>query len=194
MSLPENPYISPLRLPGPGERLRSAVSEAGSPYVGTGPVVTRPPHVTAESNVFKPTTSITPETGAFYGLFVEGGDTFLQGGTVTAGDGTEVVDAFEVLSGGSPVGTDGQHLVIRATLNGVVEDAVLLPGCNLTAVSTPSAETTVSDNTLPTAAASTGKYCYISLGVFTATAFLPARIGNIQIGFCPGTGYTVSRA
>jgi hypothetical protein len=156
-------------------------------------VVTRPPHVTAESNVFKPTTSITPETGAFYGLFVDGGDTFLQGGTVTAGDGTEVVDSHEVLSGGSPVGTDGQHLVIRATVNGVVEDGVLLPGCNLVAVSTPAAGP-VLDNTLPTALHPTGKYCYISLGVFTPTVFLPARIGNIQIGFCPGTGYTVSRA
>jgi hypothetical protein len=162
--------------------------------IGGGPVTTRPPHVIAETNAFKPTTSITPETGAFYGLFVDGGDTFLQGGTVTAGDGTETVDSHEVLSGGSPVGTDGQHLVIRATVNGVVEDGVLLPGCNLTAVSTPTELTTVPDNTLPTALDSTGKYCYISLGVFTPTVFLPARIGNIQIGFCPGTGYTVSRA
>lgn len=194
MSLPDNPYISPLRLSGPGDSLRPADSEAGSPFIGTGPVVTRPPHVVAESNLFVPTSSITPETGAFYGLFEVSGDTFLQGGTVTAGGGTETVAAYEVLSSGTPVGSDGEHLVIRATVDGVVEDAVLLPGCTLTAVSAPTEITPVPDNTLPTAADSVGKYCYISLGVFTATAFLPARIGNIQIGFCPGNGYSVSRS
>jgi len=47
---PENPFIPPLNLPGPGARLRYAGQSAGSPMVESGPVITRPPHVVAEQN------------------------------------------------------------------------------------------------------------------------------------------------
>jgi hypothetical protein len=48
--MPENPFIPPLNLPGPGQRLRYAGQESGSPMIDGGPVATRPPHVIAETN------------------------------------------------------------------------------------------------------------------------------------------------
>lgn len=141
----------------------------------------------------EPTAALT--SGAFYGQYVNSttGDTYLQGGTVTGGDGTETIDDIKIIDSGTgdPTHAAGQHMYIEATGNGVVSDGVLLPGWNLTNA-TVGYGATVPDNTLPTASSSSGKKCYVDLGVFTAEAFFPAQVGNVQISFCPGN-YSVSR-
>lgn len=192
---PENPFIPPLNLPGPGQRLRYAGQSAGSPMVDTGPVITHPPHVVAEQNRFIERNAVIVTDGAFYGTSVVSGDTFLQGGTVTAGAGTVTISPIKVIDDVDGVlGTNGHHLYLECTGSGIVEDDVLVPGWNLTAVvQPPVSAATVPANTLPTAVSPTGKKVYISLGVFTSTGFNPARVGNIQISFCPGN-YTVSRS
>jgi hypothetical protein len=193
--MPENPFIPPLNLPGPGARLRYAGQSAGSPMVDSGPVITQPPHVVVEQNRFVEPNAVVVTDGAFYGLLDVSGDTYLQGGTVTAGDGTITVPSIKVVDGDTgPEGTADHHLYLECTGDGVVEDDVLVPGWNISAVVDPPVSgATVPDNTLPTAVSSTGKKVYISLGVFTSTGFAPARVGNIQISFCPGN-YTVSRS
>jgi hypothetical protein len=137
----------------------------------------------------------TVEFGAFYGLIADGGDIYLQGGTVTAGDNTIAWDAVKVVDGSTgPEGDPGDHLVLQCTGNGVVEDDVLMPGFNLTDLADAILDSgSIPENTLPTAASSTEKNAYISLGTFTSTGFAPARVGNIQIGFCPSS-YNITRS
>lgn len=134
-------------------------------------------------------------SGAFYNVYVAtDGHTYLQGGTVTGGDGTKTFADIKVVdSGTGPVGGAGDHLYIEAVGDGVTSDGVLIPGWNLTPGSTSTGtNSTVPSNTLPTAASPDGKNCYIDLGVFTDTEFLSASVGNIAIYFCIG-GYTVLR-
>lgn len=133
--------------------------------------------------------------GAFFTLYVDGsGDTYLQGGTVTAGDETKTIADIKVIdSGTGPEQAAGVHMYVDAEGDGVVEDGVLLPGFNLVPANTSIAyNSTIPANTLPTAAAETGKKCRVDLGVFTASGFLPSNIGNVAIYYCPGA-YTVRR-
>ncbi len=191
----ENPYIPSIDLSGPGQRLRSAVQEVGAPMFEGGPVRTSIPHAEASAKFYDPANVIAVDYGAFYGLLDVSGDTYLQGGTVTAGNNTITVDNIKVIDGTTGIeGTVDHHLYLECTGNGVLEDDVLVPGWNLTAVvQPPVSAATVPDNTLPTAASATAKKVYISLGVYTTDGFAPARVGNIQISFCPGN-YTVSRS
>jgi hypothetical protein len=164
--------MSPVRLEAPRGRQRGGV---GSENVGQG--------------------TTTQSAGSFYNVYVsaDDGHTYLQGGTVTGGDGTDTIADIKVIDSGSgPVSAVGNHLYVEATGNGVVEDGVLLPGWDLTSASTGTAASVPSD-TLPTASSSSGKKCYVDLGVFTSDDFLPAAAGSIRISFCPGS-YTVSRS
>jgi hypothetical protein len=131
--------------------------------------------------------------GAFFTMYVDGsGDTYLQGGTVTGGDGTVTIADIKVIDAGTGIeGTAGDHLYIDATGDGVVADDVLIPGWNLDSATTGTAST-VPSNTLPTAADELAKKFYLDLGVFTADDFLPSSAGNIRIFFCPGS-YSVAR-
>lgn len=140
----------------------------------------------------------TVEFGAFYGLIADGGDIYLQGGTVTAGDNTIAWDAVKVVDGSTgPEGDPGDHLVLQCTGNGVVEDDVLMPGFNLTSLADAILGSgSIPGNTMPTAetpTSHTDKNVYISLGTFTSTGFAPARVGNIQIGFCLNS-YNITRS
>ena len=81
--MPENPFIPPLNLPGPGQRVRYAGQDAGSPTIETGPVTTQPPHAAAETNPIK-TPSL--ETRVYWPqLIVNGGESTTFEVTVTAG-------------------------------------------------------------------------------------------------------------
>jgi hypothetical protein len=134
----------------------------------------------------------TGASGAFFTLIVTDGDTYLQGGTVTAGSGTETAANIKVVDADTgPLHTAGHHMWIESTGNGITSDGVLLPGFDLTAA-TIGYGASVPANTVPTAASATGKKCYIDLGVFTDTSFSPSGAGNVEIHFCPGS-YTVRR-
>lgn len=136
--------------------------------------------------------SSSPPVGAFFGMITEEGVRYLQGGTVTAGSGSDTAVNIAFTNAlGVPLQTPGTHMYAEVTGSGITADGVLLPGYNLTSISVGyGAE--VPSNTLPLAAGATGKKCYVDLGVFTETSFLPAGSGNIQISYCPGS-YTVSR-
>jgi hypothetical protein len=133
--------------------------------------------------------------GAFYTLAVgSGGHTYLQGGTVKgAAASTRTLAAIKVIDASSgPVATAGHHLWIEATVSGIVADGLLLGGVTVTNATTSTGASVPAD-TAPTAAAATGKKCYISLGAFTGSGFMPANVGNVQISFCPPSTYTVTR-
>lgn len=139
--------------------------------------------------------SAPPPTGAFFGIVTGAvaGVKYLQGGTVTAGSGSDTAANIALTdSSGVPLQSAGTHMYVNVTGNGITSDGVLLPGFNLTSAAIGYAST-VPSNTLPLAAGATGKHCYIDLGVFTDTGFLPNAPGNIQISYCPGA-YTVTRA
>jgi len=130
--------------------------------------------------------------GAFYTLIVDGTDTYLQGGTVSGGSGSETAANILVINSSGPTQTAGTHMYVEATGDGITSDGVLLPGWNITGATVGYA-TTVPENTLPTATAATGKKCYVDLGVFTDDAFFPSGAGNIEITHCLGS-YHVIRA
>lgn len=131
--------------------------------------------------------------GAFFTIFLEDDITYLQGGTVSAGDGTRTIPKIELIDDmGVLAGAEDHHIWIEVTGDGYAEDGVLLAGYDLTAAIVSIGDP-VPDNTLPTFDSTSGKKVHISLGVFTATGFLPAALGNVQISFCPGS-YNVSRS
>jgi len=138
--------------------------------------------------------------GAFYTIYTvssgdaTNGDIMLTGGQVTAGTGTETVPAF-ILYDASVLawaGTEGQHLQLAINGEGEEVDDVLMPVFNQdTAGSDITVVSAIADNILPEVGALSG-LCNVSLGVFTASGFTPALVGNIQVSFCYG-GFTVSR-
>lgn len=134
--------------------------------------------------------------GSFWGTYIEKGDTYLQGGTVSAGSKTETIENIKVLDRNTRTGSlEGKILWMEATVNGVASEGVILPGANLTEAkcSTESTiGTKVPSNTLPTAKSANGKKVFVEIGRWTKNTFLPSRQGNIQINFCPGS-FTIYR-
>jgi hypothetical protein len=127
--------------------------------------------------------------GAFYRLFLDAaGDTYLQGGTVTGGNGGSATIADEkVLDAETGVGTlAGKVLFLEVTCNATVDSGIMLPGCAVTAADIPAAAAAVPANQAFTAAAPTGKKLYLELGRWTETTFLPAAPGNILASGCIG--------
>ena len=136
--------------------------------------------------------SAPPPTGAFFGMTTVDGVRYLQGGTVSAGSGSDTAANIALTnSSGVPLHAAGQHMYVNALGDGILSDGVILAGFDLTSASV-GYNATVPSNTLPLAAGATGKRCYVDLGVFTATGFLPNAAGNIQISYCPGA-FNVSR-
>jgi len=132
--------------------------------------------------------------GAFFTIYVDSdsGDTKLQGGTVTGGDGTETIADITVIADGATAPTHGAgtHMFIHASGNGVKEDGVLLPGWNQS-TAIVSYDTSVPPNDLPTVSSVSGDV-YVDLGVFNEDEFLPAKAGPIDVTFCLAA-FTVSR-
>jgi hypothetical protein len=123
-------------------------------------------------------------TGPFCKVYQEDTSWKLLGGTVTGGAGVETVAAITI----GTIGTepaDGTFYWLVANVTANEEDGVLLPGCELTSVTTGSG-TTVPSNTIPTAASTNG-VLHISLGEWMDGKFTPAGCGNIQVSHCPGT-------
>jgi hypothetical protein len=121
---------------------------------------------------------------AFCRVYQSGTDWMLLGGTVTGGAGNETIAAVTL----GTVGTepaDGIFQWIAASVTGLVEDAVLLPGGDLTAA-VPGSGASLPANTIPTASSPAGTL-YISLGSWLGGKFIPAACGNIQVAHCPGT-------
>jgi len=122
--------------------------------------------------------------GPFCKVYQEDESWKLLGGTVTGGAGVETAAAITI----GTIGTepaDGTFYWLVANVTANEEDGVLLPGCELTSVTTGSG-TSVPSNTIPTAASTTG-VLHISLGEWMLGKFTPSGCGNIQVNHCPGT-------
>ena len=140
------------------------------------------------------------QTGAFYGFYTDtsggagDGDIYLQGGTI---NGVAVATSSMKLydfGTDSWEGTADQHLYVGVTGAFVVVDSVALPGFTASSVASPAIGTPPSD-TFPAvtgATAASNGTCYVSLGVFTASGFLPAASGNRIVGLCITPPYSVS--
>lgn len=133
--------------------------------------------------------------GAFYTKYLDDdGHTWLQGGQVKSGSGNFTIADLKVIDAGTGIVADENDiLVLEVTVTGYVVDGVLLAGLTATAAAyvTPYVGT-VSDDTLPTVSASTGRKVYIEIGRWSASDFHPVAVGNIRIAFCPGA-YQITR-
>jgi predicted RNA-binding protein len=126
------------------------------------------------------------QPGSFYGTLTENGHTYLQGGTVQGGEGTETIDKIKIRDAvnGLMGGVD-DILYIRVTGNGVKDEDVLLGGYEVTGATTHIAAN-MPDDTLPTVTNTTGRLKHLNLGVFTADGFYPNTAGDFSISYCPG--------
>lgn len=164
-----------------------------------GPGV-REPQETLQIRNPRASEGTTTQTGAFYGFHTDttggagDGDIYLQGGTING----EAVDTSDLklydFGTDSWEGTADQHLYVGVTGAFVVVDSVALPGFTVSSVATPAIGTPPSD-TFPAVTGATSASsgtCYVSLGVFTASGFLPAASGNRIVGLCITPPYSVS--
>ncbi len=120
----------------------------------------------------------------------DGEDLMLLGGAVSGGTGNiNVADLTLAVIGEEPV--NGTHHWLDVSYTAIVEDGVLLPGGDVTAV-TDGSGTTIPDNVMPTASSPSGTF-YIPLGNWLNGRFFPSGCGNIQVSHCPGS-FTYSRA
>lgn len=132
----------------------------------------------------------TSRSGAFFTMYVKtgapgAGDTYLQGGGVTGGNGGSVsIDDVKVIDVGTgPVHAAGTVLYLKAECEATVSDGIMLPGCKLLADVT--ATTTGGTNHTFTTTSATG-YLYLELGRWTDDSFLPAAAGNKIASGCIG--------
>lgn len=132
-------------------------------------------------------------TGAFYGLYVADGHTYLQGGSITGGHGgSETIADIKVLDATTGVGTNaGKILYLKASCTAVIFEGIMLPGVELNSATTGIA-TDLPENHAFTVAAPTGDL-HLEIGRWTADAFLPAQAGNATVGGCIGN-FTIGRA
>lgn len=157
--------------------------------VSTGPMV-REPQKTIEINR-RATGPSSVAAGAFFTLYVEpvSGDTYLQGGTVTAGNGgSKTIADYKVIdhADAPPLADTGNVLYLRAAITATVEDGVMLPGAELTSANTQlMVGASVPDNHAFTVADPDG-YIYTEIGRWTDTAFYPSFPGNIVATGCIG--------
>jgi hypothetical protein len=139
----------------------------------------------SDDEVVRRDSGTTSQTGAFFGLYVDGnGHTYLQGGTVTGGNGgsetradIKVIDAED-----GPVEAAGTVLYLHANCQATVSDGIMLPGCELLSTGV---NTTPGVNHTFTVAADTG-YLHEEIGRWNAVGFLPAGTGNFLASGCIG--------
>ncbi len=137
--------------------------------------------------------------GAFWTMIVDGDLTYLQGGTVGAGEGGGavanqlVLDAGE-LPDGRPAGvSEGDVMWLECITSAILDEAgtSMVPGVILDSYSVQTgSEGTVPENEFP-GLASTG-LLVIELGRWGPTTFYPAAPGSILITGCIGS-YDVNR-
>jgi hypothetical protein len=131
--------------------------------------------------------------GAFfttYTITAEGatqGDTMLQGGTVTGGNGgSATVADYKVLDPDTGVGSlEGDILYLQVAATATIEDGLMMPGCTITTATLETAAT-VPDNHTFTVAAPSGNL-YFEVGRWNADTFLPSGPpGNLLASGCIG--------
>lgn len=124
--------------------------------------------------------------GAFYTMYVDEGNTFLQGGTVGAGVGSESLADYDVTGG-----TEGDILYIDVDIDAILDDdnEIMIPGVEVSDASYATG-TSVPDNAFP--GVSTTGHVYLEIGRWNATTFLPSGAGNFMIAGCNGN-YDISR-
>lgn len=137
-----------------------------------------------------------PSFGAFYGIYVKDGNTYLQGGGVKAGSVSKGIEDIKILEGKRvPSSLVGKILWLEAVVDGITQDKVLLPGLTLVSAKCSVQSTSgekVPDDTLPTSSSPSGKKVFLEIGRWVESGFLPSRQGHIQISHCPGS-YTITR-
>lgn len=122
--------------------------------------------------------------GAFFRIFEDGGDQWLQGGTVTGGTGSITVPNIDITSL-----SDGHSVWLSCGWTRLVSDSVLMPGGSLSSA-TASSGATIPASTLPTEA-SNGT-AIIPLASKLAGTIVPSAAGNILLYF-PIYGFTWRR-
>ena len=134
--------------------------------------------------------------GAFWTQYVDTatGDTYLQGGSVTGGNGGSHTFAdYMVLDSTLGVDThEGDILYVKVSCEATVADGVMLPGCLVVAGSDWGFDTpAIPANHSFTTVAATGDI-YREIGRWTDVAFLPSGPpGNLSAGGCIG-GFLIS--
>jgi hypothetical protein len=153
---------------------------------------TEPPPFTEESESSSGSGTSSLGAGAFNRLTVDDdGDTILQGGTVTGGNGGAHTFAdYKVLDASTgPVETDGSILFVKVECEATVANGQMLPGCKVTTAGAHVWDTDASevpDNHSFTTSAATG-FLYYEVGRWTDTEFLPAAAGsNLRASGCIG--------
>jgi hypothetical protein len=128
--------------------------------------------------------------GAFYSMYDDGsGDIYLQGGSVTGGNGgTATIADYKVIDAGTgPTAAAGTILYMRAACTATVADGIMLPGCLLTGGSTSlQTGSSIPDNHTFTTTLDNG-YIYTEIGRWTADDFLPSAPGNLLADGCIGS-------
>ena len=124
-------------------------------------------------------------TGPFCKVFPDDTEWKLLGGTITGGDLTETIaDILIGTVGSEPV--DGTFYWLKCSYTGEVEDLVLLPGGDLTAVAAVGNGLVVPNNQIPTAATPAG-FVYLVLGQWNGSVFTPSGCGDVTLTHCPGS-------
>jgi len=131
--------------------------------------------------------------GAFFAVYkdTKKGGWVLQGGQVTAGNKSEVLDHVWLVKTGSEP-KDGHLHWLTITGDGLVTTGRLQGEFNLTKVTDGHGEK-LPDITLPTKDSPKGRAFHLLLGSWQGKRFQPAQTGNIGVTFCPGQGYTIHR-
>ena len=133
--------------------------------------------------------------GAFFTTYTNGdGHRYLQGGTVTGGNGgSETIDDEKVLDAITVVGTNsGNVLYLKANCTATVADGVMLPGLELNSASLVTGASVPSNHAF-TVTSATGDI-HFEIGRWNDDSFLPAGPpGNFAVGGCIGN-YTLSKA
>ena len=153
-----------------------------------GPIISEPQETIQIRNP-RVATGPSVSSGSFFTLYViasggGAGDTYLQCGSVTGGNGGSVTIADEKVLDVStgPTETAGTVLYLKANVTATVTDGIMLPGCELnSAILT----TTLADNHTFTAASDTGDL-YKEVGRWTADNFYPSAPGNFLASGCIG--------
>lgn len=183
----KNPYleVEPLYLDDDPLRVIETVTGAGYRTQPQGEVGYDEEEVAVEG--------VTSDGGAFYTLYVDSGDTYLQCGSITGGNGGSDTIADEpVLDAGDlPAGVIGGHiLAVQANVTATISDGIMLPGCGLNSASI-AAVPTLPQNHQFTVASPTGSI-YTEVGRWNETEFLPSAIGNLYADGCIGS-FNISR-
>jgi hypothetical protein len=126
--------------------------------------------------------------GAFFTTYTdEIGDTYIQAGTVTGGNGGSATVADEkILDAETGVGTNsGKVLYIKVACSATIDSGIMLPGCAIT-TATLETGTTIPDNHTFTVAAATGDL-HFEIGRWNDATFLRAGPpGNFLASGCIG--------